>query len=77
VLLTGAGDRFFVAVRPCPDDQQSLAEFVGYIEARTHARLLRFEHSWQLVDEVDAATRRRAEEAEERRLEAKRNGTAS
>jgi len=76
VYLTNHGHRFFVRVRPCPDDHPSLAEFGSYIEARTRARHLRFSNSWPLVDEVDATTRRRAEEAENLRLEAKRNGTA-
>ena len=74
IHLSRTGDRFFVAVRPCPDDQPSLQDFPCYISARTMARQLRFTNGWQLQDEVDAATRRRAEQAEERRLEAKRNG---
>jgi hypothetical protein len=74
VHLTGKGDKFFVAVRPCPDDQPSMTNFTSYIEARTHARFLRFSRSWKLVDEVDAATIRKAEEVEAARIEAKRWG---
>jgi hypothetical protein len=74
VHLTGKCDQFFVAVRPCPDDQPSMTSFPSYIGARTHARFLRFSRSWKLVDEVDAGTRKAAEEAEAARIEAKRWG---
>lgn len=76
VHLTGRGDNFFVAVRPCPDDQSSMTSFQSYIEARTYARSLRFSRNWKLVDEVDAATRKAAEQAETARVEAKRWGRA-
>ncbi len=74
VHLTGSGQRFTIAVRPCPDDVPSLLEFGDYIEARTRARALRWEHGWKISDEVDAATRRQAEAAEAERVEAKRRG---
>jgi hypothetical protein len=76
VHLTGKGTTFFVAVRPCPDDQPSMTSFPSYIDARTHARSLRFSRNWKLVDEVDASTRKAAEEAESARIEAKRWGRA-
>ena len=72
IHLTGRAHRFEVAVRPCPDDRPSLELFDGYITARTHARGLRRVNGWKISDEVDPATRRRAEEAEELRIEAKR-----
>ena len=77
IHLTGNGDRFEVALRPCPEDLPSLELFSGYIAARTRARLLRMEHGWKILDGVDALTRRRAEEAEAARIEAKQWGAAS
>lgn len=77
IHLERAGDRFTIRVRPCPDDMPSLQDFSGYIEARTQARHLRFAHGWRLCDDVDNRTRQRAIEAEEARVEAKRNGLAN
>lgn len=74
IQLAGRCDSFTVAVRPCPNDQPSLERFGHYITARTHARTLRRENGWKISDEVDAGTKRKAEEAEERRVEAKRRG---
>lgn len=71
ITLAQAGDRFVVAIRPCPDDRPSLSDFPNYIEARTYARSVRWETGWPLVDEVPAAIRKAAEEVEQRRLEAK------
>lgn len=74
VRLYAAGDRFMVTVRPCPDDQPSLRQFPDYLTARAEARLLRFARGWELRDEVDPAARRKAEQAEEQRLAARRGG---
>ena len=74
IHLTGRDHRYEVVVRPCLDDQPSLEQFGDYITARTHARALRRENRWKISDEVDAATKRKAEEAEAQRIEAKRRG---
>lgn len=66
------GDGFCVTVCPPPAGPGHDQCFPDYISARTYARLLRFGHSWELVDRVDPKVRAAAEEAEQRRLEAKR-----
>ena len=72
VLLAEAEDGGF-AVIVCPTQDIGHDQvFATYIGARTHARRLRFAFGWKLVDRVDAKTRRAAEEAEERRVEARR-----
>jgi len=62
---------FCVTVAP-PDGPGHDQCFAGYIEARTYARRLRFANGWKLVDRVNARTRKAAEEAEDRRVEARR-----
>jgi len=63
---------FCVTVVPPPAGPGHDQCFVTYIEARTYARRLRFANGWRLVDRVDARTRKAAEEAEDRRVEARR-----
>jgi hypothetical protein len=72
IVLRACVDRFSVAIRPCPDDRPSPSDFPDYIAARTFARSVRWESGWPITDEVPAAVRKAAEEAEERRIEAKR-----
>jgi hypothetical protein len=68
------GDDFCVSVLPPPANVGHDQCFPDYISARTYARHLRFANGWHLIDRVDPHTRRATEEAEERRLEAKRYG---
>ena len=75
ITLAEAGGEFLVSIRPLPEGEPSLSKFDGYIEARAHARFLRFAYGGKIVDQVDPATKRKAEAAEEARLEAKRYGS--
>ncbi|HXH53541.1 MAG TPA: hypothetical protein VNH53_08965 [Sphingomicrobium sp.] len=76
VLLAEAeeGDGFAVTVCPPPAGPGHDRCFPDYIAARTYARRLRWANGWALVDRVDPRTKRKAEEAEQRRVEAKRMG---
>jgi hypothetical protein len=65
------GDGFCVSVVPPPAGVGHDRCFGSYLDARAYARLLRFGNGWEIVDRVDPKTRKAAEEAEQRRLEAR------
>jgi hypothetical protein len=50
IHLEQCGTSWHVSVRPCPADQPTLCGFANYETARAHARLIRLEHGWKLVD---------------------------
>ena len=72
ITLSEAGGKFIVAIRPLPADEQSLTSFGCYLDARAHARFLRFAYGGTIADQVDPAVKRQAEAAEQARLAAKR-----
>ena len=72
VLLAEAedGPGFCVTVCPPPVGPGHDRCFDQYLAARAYARLLRFGNGWELVDRVDATTKKRADAADM----ARRNG---
>ena len=58
IYVTSSGQRFFVAVRPAPDDLPTLAQFPTHAEAFAKARLLRLEHGWQINDQCGGKAKR-------------------
>ena len=69
ILLAEAeeGEGFCVTVCPPPAGPGHDRCFAGYLNARAYARLLRWANAWELVDRVDAATKKRAEAADQAR----------
>jgi hypothetical protein len=57
IHISGGGERFFLAVRPAPDDLPTLAQYPTHAEALAKARLLRLEHGWAIQDSCSGAKR--------------------